>query len=261
MLSHSYLRTLAGCALMWIGLFFMLIFAVDPYGVSPVRISIPGINSLKPKRVDIDRTIKPFEVWRYQPRTVFLGTSRIHQSINPETLDDTRFAPAYNASIPASNLGMNASHLQQYKGLDRALRTAFFELFLYNFLGQGQDSAPKGRVDVIRDVSALFCTTDAIWDSIATVWHNAMVRRPTYEIKPGGYFYYPPGHDAKGTFAGFPAGIWDLHAKAGGSLKLHEPAFSSFEQLVTISQLHDLEAIFLVTPNHAYVDYLSLIHI
>ncbi len=77
---------------------------IDPYGVSPVHATIQGVNALKPKRLDIDRLIKPYEVWRYQPKTVFLGTSRIHQSIDPSVLDGTRFAPAYNASIPASSL-------------------------------------------------------------------------------------------------------------------------------------------------------------
>src|SRR5579862_8173902 len=67
------------CALgvaIWAGLALAFIWTIDPYGVAPLHVRITGLNAFKPKRVDIDRLVKPYEVWRYQPRTVFLGTSR-----------------------------------------------------------------------------------------------------------------------------------------------------------------------------------------
>ena len=76
-----YLFWLFSAAAAWATLTAAFVWAIDPYGVSPVRITWEGVNALKPKRLDIDRLIKPYEVWRYQPRTVFLGTSRIHQAI------------------------------------------------------------------------------------------------------------------------------------------------------------------------------------
>src|SRR5512144_1026210 len=90
--SRGYLRALALGVAIWLGLFLIFTWTVDPYGVSPTQLALRGINTQKPKRVDIDRLIKPYEVWRYQPRTVFLGTSRVHQSLDPAVLDGTRFA-------------------------------------------------------------------------------------------------------------------------------------------------------------------------
>jgi hypothetical protein len=87
----------------WIALFFGFTLLVDPFGVSPLRVSVTWMNAFKPRRLDIDRMLKPYEVWRNQPKTVFLGTSRIHQSFDPAALDGTRYAPAYNASIPAAH--------------------------------------------------------------------------------------------------------------------------------------------------------------
>ena len=87
---------------------------VDPYGVSPLRLTLPGINAVKPKRLAIDRLIKPYEVWRYQPRTVFLGTSRFHQSIDPAVLGGTRFSPAYNAALPATSLWETEALLEEF---------------------------------------------------------------------------------------------------------------------------------------------------
>lgn len=255
MIATGYLRWLFAGLLVWVALFFGLTFLVDPYGVSPLRLGIPRINEFKPKRVDIDRIIKPYEVWRYQPRTIFLGTSRIHQSIDPAVLDGTRFAPAYNASIPASSLGLNISHLRQYIELDPNLRTVVVELFLYNFLGQGQEHPPKDFMEYLRNTANLFFSADALWASVQTLGYNLVSKRPAYEIKPGGYFYYPPGHNAKGPFDGYPAGIWKLHETRKDGMRLHQPAFDAVREIIELCRQHNLELIFVLTPNHAYDDY------
>jgi len=250
-----YLGFLALGVACWVGLFLAFTSIVDPYGVSPLHLSIAGLNVLKPKRVDIDRLIKPYEVWRYQPRTVFLGTSRIHQSIDPATLDGTRFAAAYNASIPASSLGMNISNLEQYLKLDPSLRTVFVELFIYNFLGQGQDHAPKTRSEFLANAATLLGSSDALWASVATLSQNAWIKKETYEIKPGGYFYYPPGHRAGDTFNGFPAGILKLHQQNVDGPRLYDPSFEAVHEFVSLARANNIELTFIATPNHAYFDY------
>jgi hypothetical protein len=253
---HPYFRRwLFGSVLAWMMLGLAFAWVIDPYGVSPIRVTLAGVNEIKPKRLDIDRLIKPYEVWRYQPRTVFVGTSRVHQSIDPSALDGTKFAPAYNASIPAGSLSMNISHLQQYLELDHRLHTVMVELFIYNFLGQPQDRAPKTWSDFAGSLITLLASANTLWDSISTLTHNTLNGRPTYEIKRLGYFYYPPGHNAKGPFDGFPAGIWSIHSQSGGTLKLYEPAFDTFRDLIALARAHDIEMVFLATPNHAYFDY------
>ena len=255
MTEQRYLKVLFLCIAAWVGVFIAFTWTINPYGVSPVTVTLQGINAIKPKRLDIDRLIKPYEVWRYQPKTVFLGTSRIHQSVDPAVLDGTRYAPAYNASIPASSLGMNIAHLRQYMEIDRNLQTVFVELFLYNFLGQGQERIVKTRGEFISNIVTLLGSADALRDSVITLIYNVFVGRPVYEITPGGYFYYPPGHDAQGTFQGYPAGIWDMHAMVAGNPKLHEPAFESFRKIVALARKNGIELAFLATPNHAYSDY------
>jgi hypothetical protein len=254
-IQHRYLAVIVLGTFFWFGLFLAFTWAVDPYGVSPIQVSLAHINRFKPKRLDIDRLIKPYEVWRYQPRTVFLGTSRIHQSIDPSVLDGTKYAPAYNASIPASSLGLNISHLRQYIDLDSQLRTVVVELFLYNFLGQGQEHVPKSFDEYLRNTVTLFLSTDALWAAVQTLAHNLFKRAPVYEIKAGGFFYYPPGHNAKGPFEGYPAGIWKLHETRTEGMKLHGPAFDVVREFISICREHNLELVFLLTPNHPYDDY------
>src|SRR6478672_5821947 len=147
MIQPAYLRTFALSAAIMFALLLGLTWIVDPYGISPLRFTSPRFNSVKPKRLNIERLIKPYEVWRYQPRTVFLGTSRMHQSMDPSVLDGTRFAPAYNASMPAASMDMHAAYLRQYIQLDPNLRTVIVELFLPNFIGAppGQEFATRSE--------------------------------------------------------------------------------------------------------------------
>ena len=250
-----YLSALLAGLLLWVMSFLAFTWFIDPFGVSPVRVTSARLNKIKLKRVDIDRQLKPFEVWRLQPRTVFLGTSRIHQGFDPAVLNPTTYVPAYNASIPASSLGLNISHLNQYVVLDKRLKHVFAELFLYNFLGQGQERTPKKLSTFVSDSAGLFLSNDVLWASVLTLAYNLFVRKPVYEIARGGFYYYPPGHDASGPFGGFHVGIWQLHETRATGMKLHEPAFDAFHELIETARRHDVNLSFVLTPNHAYDDY------
>jgi len=48
------------------------ILVIDLYGISPLRIDLVGVNHDKPRRVDIDRQLKSYEVWLREPKTIFL---------------------------------------------------------------------------------------------------------------------------------------------------------------------------------------------
>lgn len=250
-----YLRYFVLAIVLWVSLFAGATLAIDPYGISPIRIAIPHVNRYKPKRLDIDRLIKPYEVWRYQPRTVFLGTSRIHQSIDPAVLDGSRYAPAYNASVPAASLGMNISYLNQYLQLDPNLRYVFVELFLYNFLGQDQQHRAISKIQTIKQTAVLLFSYDTAWDALDTLWYNATVDQPCYEIKPGGFFYYPPGHDARGTFDAFPAGMWHIDRLAHGNPTLSDSSFAAVGELIKTAKKNHVQLAFLMTPEHPYFWY------
>ena len=255
MIERGYLSTFALSVAALCGLLLAFTLVIDPYGVSPVRLNLAWINTQKPKRLDIDRVIKPYEVWRYQPRTVFLGTSRIHQGVDPTILDGTRFEPAYNASIPASSLAMNVAHLRQYLQLDPELRTVMVELFVYTFFEHVYPKTPEELSGFMSNSVTLFASIDTLWASICTLAYNAVNGRPTHEIKPGGYLSYPPGHNSQGPFDGFAAGVWVHHPKKPGGPKLAPAAIDAVRMMIDLARTHVLELIFLATPNHAYVDY------
>jgi hypothetical protein len=255
MVESGYLRALALSVVAWLGLYLIFTWTVDPYGVSPIRFSVQGVNALKPKRLDIDRLIKPYEVWRYQPRTIFLGTSRAHQSLDPSVLDGTRFAPAYNASMPAGSMDMNAAYLRQYVRLDRNLHTVIVELFLPSFIGAPNGLRSGTWSEFASSTVTLFVSADALWDSIATMAYNIASGRPAFQIEPRGHLYRPPGRDTKGPFDRFANYIWSSQVSEPDKATFDEAAFDSVLEIVEIARANGLELIFLLGPSHAYADY------
>jgi hypothetical protein len=162
-------------------------------------------------------------------------------------LDGTTYAPAYNASIPASSLGLNVSNLEQDIKLDRYLHTVFAELFIYNFLafpGQSQERAPVNFAEFSANSLTLFDGARTLWDSLATLSQNVVIRKQTPEIAPGGFYRYPPGHIAKPSFDQFPQAIWQYHPKGTGRLTLSEAAFYSFHDLIAVARAHNIELSF-----------------
>lgn len=253
--SRGYLRALALSVAIWLGLFLIFTWTVDPYGVSPVQLALRGINTQKPKRVDIDRLIKPYEVWRYQPRTVFLGTSRVHQSLDPAVLDGTRFAPAYNAAMPAASMDMHAAYLRQYVQLDRNLRTVIVELILPNFIGRPAGLEPGTWSEFIENTMTLFGSADTLWDSASTLVYNVFSGRPTFQVAPSGYLDRPPGRDTQAPFDGFAAYIWSPQVGEPDRATFNQAAFDSVMELIEISRANNLELIFIMAPSHPYADY------
>lgn len=251
----GYLKWLLGGVAAWACLFFGATWIIDPYGVSPLGVRIAGFNTVKPKRIDIDRLIKPYEVWRYQPRTVFLGSSRIHQSIDPSALDGTEFAPAYNASVPAVSLSMNEDYMRHYHRLDGKMKTVVEELFVYNFLGQGQDRRSFTLSDLAANYATLMLSADAFYAAMVTLGHNVLSGAPVQQVNPGGNFYYPPGHDTQGTFSGFPAGMWKLYTTGGGRYQLNEASIETVRRISAAAKENGVELVWIATPNHAYFDY------
>jgi hypothetical protein len=103
---------------------------VDAIGISPLRVAVAGFNTSKPLRQDYDWIVKRYDVVRSQPVTIFMGSSRVKQSIDPKLLADTGFAPAYNAGINGSATYQEiGAYLEYYLGIDKNLHHVFIEAF------------------------------------------------------------------------------------------------------------------------------------
>jgi hypothetical protein len=254
MIDRGYLRALALAAVGWLALFVLFTWTIDPYGVSPLKLRIERFNALKPKRIDIDRYIKPFEVWRDQPRTVFLGTSRIHQSIDPAGFDGTAFGPAYNASIPASTVRENVTHLEQFFRADKQLRAVFAELFLYNFVGP--PLVPREKPSLLEDGAALFLSANGAFDAFQTLAFNVARRPAPSYIAPGGFRVPPASITTSFGQAAFIDAIMQIHRKIlPEMMPLQTAAFADLDQIVDLCRKNNAELYLLITPNYPWDDY------
>jgi hypothetical protein len=251
----GWLRLVAIVIVGFVPLAIAFILVIDPYGVSPLGLSWPRINAIKLRRIDIDRALKPYEVWRDQPRTVFLGSSIAEQAIDPTALDGTRFAPAYNAAIPNGSIQSSLDCLKEYIGLNPRLSIAIVEvhlsdfIFLRNFADEKQT-----RWQFIANSVALFVSRHALWSAIETLAYNAKGEPPLYEIKPGGHVYRPlAGWQTKGAFDGFPLFIWGTTDPM--TAIVNEGSLDLARRMVEVAREHGIELIFAALPNHAYFDY------
>jgi hypothetical protein len=174
--------------------------------------------------------------------------------MDPVVLQGTRFAPAYNAAIPAGSLSSNIANLEQYLLLDSSLKTAVVELFFYNFTGTPQDYVERGRADMLKEAWSLNFSAGALRAAVRTVIHNISGAAKTAEIGPGGNYVYAPGGEGAYRFGGFPAGIYDMH-KPPVKFALYDPAFDTVRRLRDVAARRGVELIWVATPNHAYWDW------
>lgn len=253
---RSFFVAFALAALFWAALAAGFIWTVDPYGVSPIHYRRADFNAQKPKRVDIDRLIKPYDVWRYQPRTIFLGTSRIHQSIDPRVLDGTRYAPGYNTAIPANTLSENAATIRQYFQLDHRLHYVFIELWLYNFLIPGPVHPRATIASAFENVLPLLFSTAALSASYDTIAFNEAPTPIGPYISPQGFWVRPQDFDTAQTFDAkrYAAAIAQVH-KQFPLFLLQPSTFADLDRIVATCAKHDAQLVMVVTPSYPWDDY------
>jgi hypothetical protein len=125
---------------------------VDALGMSPVRIAIAGFNEWKPFRNDYDWIVKRYDVTRNQPRTIFVGSSRIKQTIDPKLVTAAAFVPVYNGGINGSaDFVEIGAYVREYLGTDKNLSHVFIEAFVPALLTRREGAAqarpaPEGPV-------------------------------------------------------------------------------------------------------------------
>lgn len=250
-IERTFLPALLGYIALMTLAFVGVVALVDPYGVSPI-----GAFPYKPKRIGIDRMLKPYEVWQKQPKTIFMGTSRVHQSMDPSVLDGTEFAPAYNAAIPASTIRENEENLRKFLTFDPAIKHVVMEVFFYNFQrGDSPFPAPhEGWSWLGRTSASLNFSIDALRASFDTLKANATPHRES-EVRPGGYWTPAPSFQSY-----FPADIYirnivEIHRRMPASAPLQDSQFAALDRIVALCREHDVKLTLVILPNYPWDDY------
>jgi len=240
----------------WAGLLLAFIWIIDPYGVSPTHVTIAGINKFKPERNDIDRLLKPYEVLIRQPKTVFLGTSRIHQAFDPSVLDGTSYAPAYNAAVPGGTVAENIAFLKEYITTDSRLKHVFFEVFLYAFLEPMNNLGNKGLLDILETLPQLHFSQSTIRSAFRTLHYNLTSTSPPTSITQGGFATNAHNFDPSMYFVAqnFAQFVLDANRKVG-VLKFNESTLEALNEAQEFCDVHGVDITFLVAPDYPWDDY------
>ena len=173
-----YLMSLALSGLAIAGALLALTLATDPYGMSPWRAWLAAPAEARPGRVDADRVIKPWDIILRQPRTIFLGSSRVKQTFDPEWLAGTPYAPGYNAGVDAvspkelrlllqhairhdANLGLAVIEIHAFQGggkndRDRFLGAEDWAAMPFRFFLSWSALAKSAEMIALRDAEAVF---------------------------------------------------------------------------------------------------------
>jgi len=244
---------------------------VDAIGISPVRVAIAGFNAWKPLRQDYDWIVKRYDVARNQPTTVFMGSSRIKQSIDPKLVVGTGFAPAYNGGINGSaNFVETRAYLRDYLRVDKNLHHVFIEAFapaLLTYPEGGPETRrfvvtgeQAGRPPIIEfelgadiaDFASTFFSVGGLTSAIRTVSMNRGPKSmPFAGSSDDGFAPIPlaPHHFSVRNVLNFV-----LHTgfmRRDGAVS--RVPIATARRMITSCNLHQVECRFFVSPLHADV--------
>ena len=217
--------------------------------------------------------MKPYDVRRSHPRTIFIGSSRIKQTIDPKLLAGTRFAPAYNAGINGSaDYEELNSYLQYYIRADKELRHVFIEAFasaMFSAEPSSRMATPLkpmmrlGLKEYVADFGSVFFSVNGLNSSIRSAWLNRRRARDHWVLPAGGSW--------EDGFA--PVVLQTNHRSVRNvfNFVLHNAAFQSTgrldpriavaaEAMIADCQRHEVECRFFLSPLHADVLY-ALYHL
>ena len=242
-------------ALFIITAFLLFVLFIDPYGINPWGLEISRVNKIKYERVNIDRLIKPWEVYWKQPKTIFMGTSRPHQSLNPEVLDNSVFAPAYNAAVPASTLEENLLFLKKYFQLNKNIRFVVFDIFWITFFKREDIKGTQYNLETLEFFTQFFglvFSVESITDCFKTFYKNFRKNSRGYYISSEGFFVYPPNIDSSRHLAGY---LQNMHVEISNKIEIDEDRFIVLEEIEKLCKQNGAKLILTILPEPPISDY------
>lgn len=249
----KFIGLVIGCVASFALLIVAAVWVVDPYAVSPIKVSIARFNAEKPARSNIERQLKPYEVWQRQPKTILVGTSRVSQALDPEVLDGSQFAPAYNAAVPASSMPENAAYLAEFLDLAPSIRHVVLELFFTKFVYP--QPAPILPRAFLVDALSLHFGVAAIGDAARTVRYNWDGDQRPSRITADGQWVHADTFVPGSPFSAEDFAKAVLGAERGAKFSLQNEAMQALDQIVAICAARGVTLHLVIIPNYPWDDY------
>lgn len=234
-----------------IGLFNII---VDPYDVFDTP-NFLGINHSKTEKDNTDRLFKALDIIRIKPVTIFLGSSRTKQGLDPSHPALASKQPAYNLALNGPNTYEILRYLEHAIANQKNLKEVIFgvDFFMFNSSLKNQPSFSENRLEkkhlIIEDAITSTFSWDAYSKSIETI--KASLEDPNKNDDYGKNGFMPNRNLEKGQNEWrFSSGI-TLYFSLHSDYKFSDQYLSDFKRIVDLCQKHGITLKVFISPSHA----------
>jgi hypothetical protein len=227
---------------------------IDPFGVSPIKVAIGGINEPKVFRSRVDRLVKPYDVLLRRPATVIFGSSRVKQAFDPEHLAGSRFAPAYNAGIDWATLSEGTQLLEQQIRVGATPRHVFVEIVINTFFFPGTPRWPTTFSEHARNLASIYLSLSAVAASAYTVARGRSSAPFNQYLLPNGLVANVKHETAKDFLVDFPK-RWAATPRS--RYIVDDQLLEQLEAYRRLCAENGIELAFFIAPYHSVYLYLE----
>jgi hypothetical protein len=239
-------------------------YIVDPYGLYRV-IEIKGFNQQKEGVRTNIRYVKALEIALKKPKTIIMGSSRVHDGINPESIKSHNYQPVYNYGIDMARIKeikyylqhaiMNSKIEHLILGLD------FFMFNKYERLNHTYDSEiVKKHISTFDIYFKPLFTISSLSSSIKTI-KTSMNQpnrreflsngyRPGYHVFYGLKSYEKLHQSTNWIFLSSKLSNTLYYAK----MEIDEEALNDFKEILEICKKNNINCKLYFSPGHSNLD-------
>lgn len=262
----SYLLIWLISVILTVGMVGAFNYIVDPYGFYRTVVRV-GFNQQKEGVRNKIRYVKALELPLRKPKTIIMGTSRVHDGINPlhPLLSNPAYAPVYNLGIDMDRIHESKEYLKHalvHSEIKRVILGLDFFMFNasqkvnYNF-----DPELIGRKVGVGDyLSTSIFSRDAFVDSIRTI--KTSRSQPGREeflsngFRPGNFvFYQVKSYPALHYYTNYIfMSSLPSQTKYYADMTLDQEVFDDFEEILKICKQRNIDIKLYISPAHAHLD-------
>ncbi|MBD2294028.1 hypothetical protein H6G06_11125 [Anabaena sphaerica FACHB-251] len=227
---------------------------IDPYGIykSPIFV---GINHVKPQKKFNDRLVKAIEIIHTKPFTIFLGSSRTKQGLDPNHLALSNFKPVYNIGLDGSNPYELLRYLQHTIKNQPHLKQVILgvDFFMFNESLGNQPGFDENRLEktyiIPNDIINSLFSLDVLQINRETILASLQNNHPAETSEENGYVpnYKYEKKPITFRFRHFINSYFVLHYQ----YKFSDKYFDYFRQIINLCQERNIKLIVFISPSHA----------
>ncbi|WP_199306660.1 hypothetical protein [Anabaena sphaerica] len=245
-----FLLTIAICILMVVSVNFV----IDPYDIYKTP-NFLGINHEKPGKQSNDRLFKAIDIIRIKPLTVFLGSSRTKQGLNPDHPGLSNAESIYNLALDGAVSYEILRYLQHTLKNQPNLKEVIFgiDFFMFNkFLGN-QPGFDENRLEknylFPSDIMNSLFSLDTLEVSRKTIL--ASLQQENYDK-----YYGENGFMPNSKYRDGKAKIWftksiNIYFQFNYKYKFNDKYFEDFQKIVKICREKNIKLKVFISPSHA----------